>query len=109
MVISAGSFEASDENKSVILRPIDIVSTAGANADIYSVLNTLPGTQKIGETEGLFVRGGTAGESKTILDIADGYVNIADSLKQNNSEIYTLKGLISQMRLMVNPMARWQI
>ena len=44
----------------------------------------------------------------TYLDRADEYVNIADSLKQDNSEIYTLKGLISQMRLMVNPMARWQ-
>jgi hypothetical protein len=42
------------------------------------------------------------------LDKADEYINIADSLKPNNSEIYTLKGLISQMRLMVNPMARWQ-
>ncbi len=58
VVISAGAFVASDENKSVILRPLDITTT-GASADIYSTLNTLPGTQQIGETEGLFVRGGT--------------------------------------------------
>ena len=68
VVISAGSFEASDEKKSVILRPLDIVTTAGAEADIYGVLQTLPGTQTIGETEGLFVRGGSAAESKTIID-----------------------------------------
>lgn len=68
VVISAGSFEASDENKSVILRPLDIVTTAGAEADIYSALQTLPGTQQIGETEGLFVRGGSASETKTIID-----------------------------------------
>lgn len=67
VVISAGSFEASDENKSVILRPLDIVTT-GADADIYSALETLPGTQQIGETEGLFVRGGSAAETKTIID-----------------------------------------
>jgi hypothetical protein len=42
------------------------------------------------------------------LDKADEDLNIADSLKQDNSEIYTLKGMISQMRLMVNPMERWQ-
>jgi len=42
------------------------------------------------------------------LDKADENINIADSLNQNNSEIYTLKGLVSQMRLMVNPMERWQ-
>ena len=67
VVISAGSFEASDENKAVILRPLDIVTT-GADADIYSALETLPGTQQIGETEGLFVRGGSAAETVTIID-----------------------------------------
>lgn len=67
VVISAGSFEASDENKAVILRPLDIVTT-GSDADIYSALETLPGTQQIGETEGLFVRGGSANETKTIID-----------------------------------------
>jgi hypothetical protein len=67
VVISAGSFEASDENKAVILRPLDIVTT-GSDADIYSALETLPGTQQIGETEGLFVRGGSAAETVTIID-----------------------------------------
>jgi len=67
VVISAGAFEASDENKAVILRPLDILTT-GADADIYSALETLPGTQQIGETEGLFVRGGSASEAKTIVD-----------------------------------------
>ena len=68
VVISAGAFEASDENKAVILRPLDIVSTAGSAGDIYGALNTLPGTQQVGETEGLFVRGGSAYEAKTIID-----------------------------------------
>ncbi|GAB4289876.1 MAG: TonB-dependent receptor [Ignavibacteriaceae bacterium] len=67
VVISAGSFEASDEKKAVILRPLDIVTT-GSDADIYSALETLPGTQQIGETEGLFVRGGSSYETKTIVD-----------------------------------------
>lgn len=68
VVISAGSFEASDEKKSVILKPLDIATTAGALSDIYLALQTLPGTQVVGETEGLFVRGGSAAESKTIID-----------------------------------------
>ena len=50
----------------------------------------------------------TISEKDIYLDNADEYINLADSLKQDNSEIYTLKGLISQMRLMVNPMTRWQ-
>lgn len=67
VVVSAGSFEASDEKKGVILKPLDVVTT-GATGDLYASLNTLPGAQKIGETEGLFVRGGSAAESKTIID-----------------------------------------
>ncbi len=68
VTISAGSFEASDERKIVMLRPLDIVTTAGAAGDINGALQTLPGTQKIGETEGLFVRGGEAREAKTFID-----------------------------------------
>ncbi|MCF8243441.1 MAG: TonB-dependent receptor [Melioribacteraceae bacterium] len=67
VVISAGAFEASDEKKGVILRPLDVLTT-GSEADIYSTLETLPGTQQIGETEGLFVRGGAASEAVTIVD-----------------------------------------
>lgn len=67
VVVSAGSFEASDEKKGVILKPLDVVTT-GSTADLYTSLNTLPGAQKVGETEGLFVRGGSASEAKTIID-----------------------------------------
>ncbi len=67
VVVSAGSFEASDEKKGVILRPLDVITT-GSTADLYTSLSTLPGTQTVGETEGLFVRGGSAAESKTIID-----------------------------------------
>lgn len=68
VTISAGAFEASDEKKMVILRPLDIVTTAGAGGDIYGALQTLPGTMPAGEKEGLFVRGGDASETKTIID-----------------------------------------
>lgn len=67
VVVSAGSFEASDEKKGVILKPLDVLTT-GSTADLYTSLNTLPGAQKVGETEGLFVRGGAASEAKTIID-----------------------------------------
>ncbi len=68
VVITAGSFEASDKRKTTVLTPIDIVTTASANADITGALKTLPGTQQVGESEGLFVRGGTATESKIFID-----------------------------------------
>ena len=67
-VISAGTFEASDAKRATALNPIDIVTTASANGDITSALKTLPGTQQIGESVGLFVRGGTADETKYYID-----------------------------------------
>jgi len=68
VVITANSFEASDKKKSTVLRTLDIVTTAGANADIAATIQTLPGAQKVGEQEGLFIRGGSAEESKIIMD-----------------------------------------
>lgn len=69
VVITAGSFEASDRKRTAaVLTPIDIVTTASANADVTGALKTLPGAQQVGESEGLFVRGGTAAETKTFID-----------------------------------------
>ncbi|MEM6697496.1 MAG: carboxypeptidase-like regulatory domain-containing protein [Bacteroidota bacterium] len=68
VTITAGSFEAGDEKKSVVLNSIDIATTAGANADISAAMNTLPGTQRVGESGQLFVRGGAASETRTYMD-----------------------------------------
>lgn len=42
------------------------------------------------------------------LDKAVNFLTLADSLQPNNSEIFTLKGMISQARMQVDPMNRWQ-
>lgn len=68
VVISAGSFTAGEEKRRTILKPVDIATTAGATADIAGALNTLPGTQKVGETGRLFVRGGDDSEARTFID-----------------------------------------
>ncbi len=68
VVITAGAFEASDESKSVVMKPLDIATTAGATADIAGALNTLPGTTTNGESGMLFVRGGTANETKAFVN-----------------------------------------
>ncbi|MEQ9426914.1 MAG: TonB-dependent receptor [Cyclobacteriaceae bacterium] len=68
VTITAGSFEASDEKKQVLLKPLDIAMTAGATADIVGALNTLPGTTTNGESGRLFVRGGSGEETKVFID-----------------------------------------
>ncbi|RYF97581.1 MAG: hypothetical protein EOO02_20585 [Chitinophagaceae bacterium] len=68
VVITAGTFEASDTKRTTVLNPLDIVTTASANADITGAIRTLPGAQQVGENGGLFVRGGTAEETKVFID-----------------------------------------
>jgi hypothetical protein len=68
VVLTAGTIEASDKKKGTVLTSLDIVTTASAEGDITGALKTLPGTQQVGESGGLFVRGGTATESKIYID-----------------------------------------
>jgi hypothetical protein len=68
VTITAGSFQASDESRRTIFKAMDIATTAGATADIAGALNTLPGTQKVGESGRLFVRGGDGNEARTFID-----------------------------------------
>ncbi|WP_109832109.1 TonB-dependent receptor [Reichenbachiella versicolor] len=68
VTITAGAFEASDEKKSTILKPLDVAMTAGALADIPAAMNTLPGTSRNAESGRLFVRGGTADETQAFID-----------------------------------------
>ena len=57
VTITAGAFAASDEKQGLMLKPLEIVTTAGALGDISGALNTLPGTQTVAEDGRLFVRG----------------------------------------------------
>ncbi len=68
VVVEAGSFEASDKAKGATLTPMDAVTVAGNGGDIANALRFLPGSQQIGEKEGLFVRGGTGAETKQFVD-----------------------------------------
>ncbi|MEO9210816.1 MAG: TonB-dependent receptor, partial [Ginsengibacter sp.] len=68
VVISVGTFAAGDQKKGTMLTSLDVVTTASANGDITNAFKTVPGTQQVGESEGLFVRGGTAAETKFFID-----------------------------------------
>lgn len=68
VTISAGAMEASDESKSVILKPLDIVTTPSAMGDIMGAFQTLPGTSTVGNDGRLFVRGGDASEVGIYID-----------------------------------------
>jgi hypothetical protein len=68
VIITAGTLEAGDKARVSVLKPLDIVTTAGSAGNIIAALQTLPGTQTVGEDGRLFVRGGEANETQTFVD-----------------------------------------
>ncbi|WP_428228779.1 TonB-dependent receptor [Flavobacterium sp.] len=68
VVITAGTLESGDKARVSVLKPLDIVTTAGSAGNIIAALQTLPGTQTVGEDGRLFVRGGEASETQTFVD-----------------------------------------
>ena len=68
VVITAGTFSAGEKSRISVLKPLDIVTTAGSAGNIIAALQTLPGTQNVGEDGRLFVRGGEADETQTFVD-----------------------------------------
>jgi len=66
--ISASTFKAGDNSKLAVLKPIDMVTTAGSMGDVIAAIQTLPGTQSNADDGRLFVRGGDANETKIYID-----------------------------------------
>lgn len=68
VVLSAGTFQAGDNSKVNVLKPLDVVTTASALGDFVGALQTLPGTTTVAEDGRLFVRGGDADETQIFID-----------------------------------------
>ncbi|MES2557559.1 MAG: TonB-dependent receptor [Bacteroidota bacterium] len=69
VTITAGTIEANNDRSVAVLKPLDIVTTAGAQADVIGAIQTLPGVQRNGgDQTGLMVRGGDVNESSVIVD-----------------------------------------
>ncbi len=67
IVVTAGSFTASDTRRTAVLSSID-VATTGATADLAEALSTLPGSTPAGESGQLLVRGGSAEETQAYIN-----------------------------------------
>ena len=66
--ISASTFKAGDNSKLAVLKPLDILTTAGSVGDVVAAMQTLPGTQSNPEDGRLFIRGGEARETNIYID-----------------------------------------
>ena len=110
----------SDKYEKAMRASIDKINECKTTADFIRVANTF---ERIAAAENdkwlpyyyssfLYVLASyqdSSAEQKDIyLDKSDEFLAIADSLKSDNSEIYTLRGMIAQARMQIDPMNRWQ-
>ncbi len=87
VTITSGSIEVSDRSRALVMTPLDIVTTAGALADITGALATLPGTATVGNDGRLFVRGGDATEVGIFFDgmrVGNAYGSTLSNLPTRN-------------------------
>jgi hypothetical protein len=68
VMITAGTFSASDNSKISALKTMDVLTTAGAAGSYIAAFNALPGTSTVGESGELYIRGGNSRESQTYID-----------------------------------------
>ncbi|MBK1442055.1 TonB-dependent receptor [Parapedobacter sp. ISTM3] len=68
VTITVGTFQSGVNTKGISLSALDVATTAGAFADIFAAYQTLPGSQTAFAEGGLFVRGGSAAETKSFFD-----------------------------------------
>jgi hypothetical protein len=88
VLITAGTLESGGKSRVSVLKPLDILTTAGNPGDIVSAFKTLPGTQIVGESGKLFVRGGEANETQTFVDglrVAQPYVQTANNVSTRST------------------------
>jgi vitamin B12 transporter len=67
ITVTASSFKAT-EDEGTTISTLEVLTTAGAAADVFRAIQTFPGVSQLGEEAGLFVRGGEASETVTILN-----------------------------------------
>jgi len=98
VVISAGNFDVGDKTKATVMNTMDVETTAGADGDIMGALRTLPGTQQIGESGQLFVRGGSGDETKIMIDGLDipnpFFAGVPDVAQRNRFSPHLFKGIV---------------
>jgi vitamin B12 transporter len=67
--VSTSSFTMADKDGQT-LSSMEVVTTAGASADIFRAIQTFPGVNQVDEGAGMYVRGGDVLETTVILDQA---------------------------------------
>ena len=68
VVVTGSGFSFGEMDGMKQMGALDIVTDAASSGDIVGALQTLPGTQKVGENGKLYVRGGSSDECQTYIN-----------------------------------------
>ena len=68
VVVTASTFSFGKSENFKIMDALDVVMAGNSCGDIVAALQTLPGTQKVGENGKLYVRGGESDECQTFVN-----------------------------------------
>lgn len=68
VVVTGSSFRFGNTGETRSMNAMDVVYQGGSTGDIVAALQSLPGTQKVGEDGKLYVRGGSSEECQTFIN-----------------------------------------
>lgn len=68
VVVTASNFHFGAQGNAQSMNSVDVVTIGGSCGDIVGALQTLPGSQKVGEDGKLYVRGGSSDECQTFVN-----------------------------------------
>ena len=68
VVITASTYSFGKSDNFKTMDALDVVMAGNSCGDVVAALQTLPGTQKVGENGKLYVRGGESGECQTFIN-----------------------------------------
>lgn len=98
VVVVASSFNfGRTGDKLKTMNSLDIVMTGSSNGDIYAALQSLPGTQKVGENGRLYIRGGESEETQTFVNgmhvLVPYTTNAENSVQRSRFSPFLFKGI----------------
>ncbi|WP_454981256.1 TonB-dependent receptor [Capnocytophaga haemolytica] len=98
VVVSAATFGISDKQQATVLNPMEVQSTPSADGGITGAVVTLPGTQQVGESGQVFVRGGSGDETKVTIDGLNipnpYYAGVPDVAQRSRFSPHLFKGIV---------------
>ncbi len=97
LVVTASTYSIGKGDNFHTMNALDVVMSPNSNGDLVAALQSLPGTQKVGENGKLYVRGGDDSECHTFINgmhvLMPYTTNVANSSSRGRFSPFLFKGI----------------